>query len=97
MLNNCAIACSVCHVKDIPSLILETMGEKEANVEESELGVIQEVTGDRNEEVLKRIDNITNYFETIVKIDPKFDKVRKECKNRHNNCAFWAVLGEVSS
>ena len=57
MLNNCAMACSVCHVKDIPSLILETMGEKEANVEESELGVIQHIFG-----ILLTLSKPINHF-----------------------------------
>lgn len=33
----------------------------------------------------------------IVKVDPKYAKVRADCKNRHPQCAFWAAIGECEA
>ena len=92
MLLQCPKSCSVCHVLDIQALIDQKLAP---DIDATELGVPQIVDQDRALEVEARVQNITNYFQTIVKVQDEYQKVRKECKNRHESCAYWAVLGEV--
>jgi hypothetical protein len=97
MLTNCRKACDTCKV---PTVQIEAMIEKklapsEELLNSTELGVAQLTGNVRKDEVEARIANVTNYFHTVVKVDPKYAKVVQDCKYRHENCAFWAVSGEV--
>lgn len=44
-----------------------------------------------------RIAATKKYMTEKVLVDPEFDKVRKDCKNRHKDCAFWATSGECEA
>jgi hypothetical protein len=69
--------------------------DDEANVDATELGVEQQTGRERRAEVEARIANVTHYYDTVVKVDPKYAKIVQDCKYRHDLCAFWAVIGEV--
>ncbi|KAL7567681.1 hypothetical protein ACA910_012020 [Epithemia clementina (nom. ined.)] len=51
----------------------------------------QQVTGDNMMAYLKQVDD---YMYNQVFVDPKYRKVKNDCKNRHELCTFWAQLGE---
>jgi hypothetical protein len=97
MLENCRKSCSTCKVPidQLQIMIEKKLEPAEPNVDATELGVEQLTGTERQAEVEARIANVTNYFETVVKVEPKYAKVVKDCKYRHENCAFWAVIGEV--
>ena len=40
------------------------------------------------------IDNMESYMKDFVFRDPKYAAVKKTCKNRHSECAFWKHAGE---
>jgi prolyl 4-hydroxylase len=43
------------------------------------------------------VDATIKYIEEKVLVDDSFKSVRKECKNRHPQCAYWASLGECEN
>lgn len=64
---------------------------------EIQMGVPQETGGDLQEETLKIVNSSIEYFHNVVKKDPKYAKVRDECKNRDERCSFWAASGECTA
>lgn len=47
--------------------------------------------------VLERIKAARTYLRQQVYLDPKYEKVRELCVNKHASCAFWAVKGECEN
>eukprot|EP00547_Thalassionema_nitzschioides_P006061 CAMPEP_0194207460 /NCGR_PEP_ID=MMETSP0156-20130528/6190_1 /TAXON_ID=33649 /ORGANISM="Thalassionema nitzschioides, Strain L26-B" /LENGTH=456 /DNA_ID=CAMNT_0038934231 /DNA_START=10 /DNA_END=1380 /DNA_ORIENTATION=- len=109
MLHNCPQSCEVCgwsatklkKVIDKRKKALqgdtEEEKEEEPNLEETLFGVAQNPDGDRKEEILKVIENVTKYMEEIVFVDPAYSKIKNDCKNRNKLCAFWALIGECDA
>jgi hypothetical protein len=93
MLTNCQQACQSCNwdSKRLERVIKEKLSEKAAKDEasidpnETPYGVQQQQDG-RNEteqeQILARIQNVTNYMDTIVFVDPAYNKVKDKCRNR---------------
>jgi prolyl 4-hydroxylase len=44
-----------------------------------------------------RIAKMDAYMRKEVWVDPKYEKVKKHCKNKHENCSYWAFLGECDA
>lgn len=57
------------------------------------LGEEQKAEGADREKILQRIESTIEYFATdaVAKLPIK---IRRECKNRHELCTFWQVIGE---
>jgi len=64
---------------------------------EPDLGVKQTVDSARSAEIYKLLEEAQKYMKEEVMVEEKYDKVRDICQNKHESCAFWAVLGEVST
>jgi hypothetical protein len=62
----------------------------------SEIGVAQIIDAVMTTEMLERLEQAQNYVKNEVMVDPKYVKVRNICRNQHEYCTYWAVLGEVS-
>jgi len=71
--------------------------EKEPDATETPYGVSQSIVGERGAEVRTIVNNVTNYMDKIVFVDPKYHKVKNDCKNRHELCAFWSLIGECEA
>lgn len=61
---------------------------------EFDLGVEQTIDSKRADECLAKIEFAKDYVKNVVAKDPKQRPVLEGCKLNHENCAFWAVLGE---
>lgn len=59
-----------------------------------DLGEVQNVIGDRADEIGKIVNESLIYWKDVVMVEEKYKNVRKECKNRHKDCSFWKVVGE---
>jgi hypothetical protein len=60
-------------------------------------GVAQTVVGERAEDTKQRLLEATKYMKDRVLTateDDILSQVAGECQLRHENCAFWAVIGE---
>ena len=101
MLRNCRKSCQTCGITDedeldalsAKKLELHEVGGDETLLE-TPYGITQSIGTDAREAVLKVIQNFTTYMENIIFKDPQYSTVRKTCKNRHADCAFWTHLGE---
>lgn len=60
----------------------------------SEMGVPQTIDVNREQQIFDKIADARYYMNNVVNVEEKYDDVRKGCKNQHESCAFWAVLGE---
>lgn len=56
----------------------------------------KEVGVDEHKKTIARIDQSTKYMQTVW-TQEKFDRVRHKCKNQHEDCTFWAALGECEA
>lgn len=63
----------------------------------SEMGVAQTMDTNRAQEISDKIAEARYYMNNEVDIEEKYDGVREGCKNQHESCAFWAVLGECDN
>jgi len=73
--------------------------EKEAdNVRGGDLGEMQEVSGDRTEEMLLKIREAREYVQgEVMTDDDKYAMIRHLCINKHQDCAYWSVVGECEA
>ena len=96
MLQKCAKSCKVCG-KNPADLAMQERKVEEASSSdavETQWGEVQEVAGNHAAKTKEVIEKTKDYMLNKVLVDPAFDKVRKECKNRSKNCAFWSANGE---
>jgi hypothetical protein len=60
----------------------------------SEMGVAQTVDVTMQKEIMDKITEARWYMYNVVELEEKYDGIRDGCKNQHEQCAFWAVIGE---
>jgi hypothetical protein len=48
----------------------------------------------RTSTVTKVLERMISYMENEVLVDPRYESVRKICKNMERDCAIWAARGE---
>jgi hypothetical protein len=56
-------------------------------------GEAQHVAGDQAEDTALRIREVEDYMFQEVFVDEKYDQIRGDCKNRDEQCSFWAAIG----
>lgn len=91
MKSSCRKACQMCDSD--PQTDPQTENS-DNNSDEITFGEVQSIDGTRAEETQQKIDEIIDYMRNEVHAKPEYISVRKECINRHELCAFWAVIGE---
>ena len=101
MLVHCRKSCETCGITDndeLSALIARKLALHDVGGDETLLetpyGVTQTVPPTSAELIQEIIQNFTNYMEHVVFQDPKYEAVKKTCKNRNPLCAFWASIDE---
>jgi prolyl 4-hydroxylase len=64
---------------------------------EIHLGETQRIDSKRAEEVHARIAAAKEYLATVVAKDPEISPFLEHCQLTHQDCAYWAVLGECEA
>merc|ERR1711884_535346 len=54
-------------------------------------GAEQNVNDEKTQEIVRKAKL---YYDNEVNVKAEFASVRKNCKNRHEDCSFWASVGE---
>jgi hypothetical protein len=62
-----------------------------------DLGEPQHLDGNNAEEIKERITAAREYMQNEVMVNSTYEVVRPMCKNKHQNCAFWSVIGECEN
>lgn len=90
MLANCMKSCGACPKAEIKKRVLEEGDEILQG--SKKYGVKQRAEGEKKGLTFARLEDAMAYMESeqVVHL-PK--KVRESCQNRHELCAFWAVIG----
>ena len=83
MLTGCRKSCNSC-------------GLEAERIERPAYGEAQDVSGEHRAELVERVKKIDIYMTEVVS-SKEYDKVRSECKNRHELCVLWAFLGECEA
>jgi hypothetical protein len=78
------------------SLALASPGRSVAYEFGIQFGVAQVMDNALALDIIDRLEKAEVYMRDQVQVDPKYAKVRNTCRNQHESCTFWAVLGEVS-
>ena len=60
----------------------------------ADIGKPQLVDMQYSEAILHRIKSAREYIDEVVNVEDKYKPVRDLCANKHESCAFWAILGE---
>lgn len=104
MLSNCRKSCNTCDVVDpteMAALVLRRMELHEVGGDETLLetpyGVTQDVSASVKEQVSEVINNFTFYMDNFIFAKEEYAAVKKTCKNRHRQCAYWKTLGECEN
>lgn len=64
---------------------------------EVDMGVSQSKVPGLKEEIQQRIDSAREYMISDFGRDPKKKRLLNLCKNKHSDCALWAVQGECEA
>jgi len=56
-------------------------------------GVVQKI-GDDDHSLSNFILNWKTYMANVVMVDPSYSSVRDTCRNKHERCSYWAMIGE---
>ncbi len=59
-----------------------------------DLGVIQDIDIEKEQEILDLIKEARLYMQNTVYKDPNYASVKDNCRNQDESCAFWAAAGE---
>jgi hypothetical protein len=94
MHSQCTRACNLCG-KGAPAL-----GLKDVVPDNDDYGVAQEVDGDYLRQIEDAIIDMKSYFRKAredPETTPTMLEILDNCKNKHESCAFWKVLGECEN
>jgi hypothetical protein len=80
MLQLCPKACNLCD-NESDDYVANCYGED------------QHIAGSKRDEVALRIREVEDYMLQEVFVEEKYAEIRAECKNRNEECSFWAVIG----
>ena len=104
MLLQCRKSCGTCGITDrleLDALIEKKVALHEVGGDETLLetpyGVTQTLDVKTQAGIKEVIKNFTSYMDSVVFKDPRYETVKKTCRNRHRDCAFWAHLGECEN
>ena len=59
-----------------------------------DFGVTQSIDMHHAQECKDKIRQAREYIDNEVMVDDKYKKIRSICKNKHESCTFWSILGE---
>mmetsp|Transcript_20165 Transcript_20165/g.19414 ORF Transcript_20165/g.19414 Transcript_20165/m.19414 type:complete len:406 (-) Transcript_20165:154-1371(-) len=60
-------------------------------------GIAQKAEGDSYLKTVERIEEVNKYMKEEVFVEEKYAKVRNDCQNRNELCAFWAAIKECDA
>lgn len=63
----------------------------------SDIGKPQNLDATYSDHIFRRVEQAREYVQTKVMVDEKYSGMRDNCKNKHEDCAFWSVLGECEN
>ncbi len=63
----------------------------------SDIGKPQDLDPGYSDMIVERIEKAREYFHSKVMVEDLYKGVRSICRNEHNFCAFWSVLGECEN
>jgi hypothetical protein len=64
-------------------------------IRNEQFGVLQVIDENNSEEAEKFINHWKSYMVEVME-KPQFAGVRDRCKNQHELCSFWSMLGECA-
>lgn len=91
MFSECPKACNLCG-KGAPAL-----GLLDVEPADDEFGVAQKFDQERIREIETAVIDMKTYFRNMREdpaTTPKMHDILDNCKNKHESCAFWKVIGE---
>ena len=92
MLDKCAKSCNSCDLKKTARKLSQ---DDDLLSRTAKFGDLQSAHGSKAAETRKVVEDFLDYMENSDDFKNLPDKIRKECKNRNELCAFWAAIGEV--
>jgi hypothetical protein len=60
----------------------------------ADMGEPQVISSSHGRQILDKIVEDRQYIEQQVMVEDKYESVRNICKNQHESCTFWAIMGE---
>jgi hypothetical protein len=83
------ISAEASFMMDMSSPAPKTVGELGEDI-----GVPQVVDPNRAQATLDLIEQARQYIQKEVMVEEKYKPVRDLCKNSHESCTFWSLIGE---
>jgi len=103
MLYSCALSCESCSFSQDEIIKPEESSPQNDSSQENDpaveadeetpYGMSQIIQTEDDREALQ---DMIDYMEHVVFIDPTYQGAMKHCKNRHNSCVGWSIRGECA-
>ena len=71
-----------------------TPAPKESIILGDGIGVPQDLDSALSKQIVQRVAEAERYVAEEVMVNPRYESVRSNCRNKDSRCSFWSVIGE---
>ena len=96
MFPTCPRSCKLCGKGDINAIVRRAKRARAGDLVAAGWGVEQKIPKKQEKEMKILLDDVKRYMLEEVNVEEKYKSFKMKCQNRHTECTFWALSGEVS-
>ena len=97
MFPTCPRSCKLCGKGDINAIVRRAKRARAGDLMASGWGEVQKIPKMKEDDMNALLDDVKRYMLEEVNVEEKYKSFKMKCQNRHTECTYWALLGEVNT